>query len=335
MTLLQSKGKQFTKAAENFKLHLIENEAVLASVQMGLGTFLLTQFRLVALNLSGGIKASYLLSEIDSFRTEKASVGTTFFITPQGQGELKVGSLLPDVEAEFPKLFQETLASSEGTSELRSESLEIAAERYASVPTNRKKSKLPTHLVKSIMKNSKANEDPLMIITGQVDSTDGSLIVYSDRCVISKSGIVGGFMAGSLGGSRDATFYFRDITGIEYNSGLLTGVLEILTASYEGSANKDFWTGFLNPNKNISGNDPRTLSNTLPLMKDDYMSAKPLLDKLRTMIQDAKETKVVVNTHVASQVSSTADEIQKLAGLLEKGLISEEEFRAAKMKLLS
>ena len=140
-------------------------------------------------------------------------------------------------------------------------------------------------------------------------------------------------MSGSLGGSRDATFYFRDITGIEYNSGMLTGVLEILTASYQGSANKDYWTGILNGDKNKSGNDPRALSNTLPLIKSDYLSAKPLIDQLRTMIQDSKETKIVVNN--TSPSGSAADELGKLAELMDKGLITLEEFQAAKKRLLS
>lgn len=336
MELLQNKGKHFTRLAQDFSIHLIDGEVVAASVQVGMTNYLLTQFRLIALNMSGAApKASYPLTELESFRTENGKLGTNLFITPKGKGEMKLGSMLPEIEAEFPKLLEKLMETAEASPELRPESLDYAAERYASIPTNRKLSKLPKHLVKAIMNNSKVNEDPLMIITGQADSTEGSLLVYSDRCVIAKSGIIGGFMTGSLGGSRDAVFYFRDITGIEYNSGMFTGVLEILTASYDGSANKDFWRGISNPNRNSSVNDPRALSNTLPLIKDDYISAKPLIDKLRTMINEAKETKVIVNTHAPQSPSSPAEEIQKLADLLERGLLTPEEFQAAKTKLLS
>ena len=336
MEILQNKGKQFTRLAQDFNIHLIEGEVVAASVQLGITNYILTQFRLVALNMSGTApKASYPLTELESIRMEKGKLGTNLFITPKGKSEMKLGSMFPEIEAEFPQLLEKLIDTSEVSPELRPESYDYAAERYASIPTNRKLRKLPKHLVKAIITNSKANEDPLMIITGQVDSTDGSLLVYSDRCVISKSGIIGGFMAGSLGGSRDAVFYFRDITGIEYNSGMFTGVLEILTASYDGSANKDFWRGITNPSRNSSVNDPRALSNTLPLMKDDYVSAKPLIDKLRSMINDAKETKVIVNTPPPTSPSSPAEEIQKLADLLDKGLLTPEEFQAAKTKLLS
>lgn len=335
MELLQNKGKHFTRLAQDFSIHLIESEVVAASVQVGMTNYLLTQFRLIALNMSGAApKASYPLIELESIRTENGKLGTTLFIKPKGKDEMKLGSMLPEIESEFPALLEQLMRTGEASTELRPESIDYAAERYASIPTNRKRPKLPKHLVKAIINNSKANEDPLMIITGQVDSTEGSLLVYKDRCVITKSGLIGGFMAGSLGGSRDAIFYFRDITGIEYNSGMFTGVLEILTASYDGSANKDFWRGITNPSRNSSVNDPRALSNTLPLMKDDYASAKPLIDKLRSMINDAKETKVIVNSHASQPTSSPAEEIQKLADLLEKGLLTPEEFQAAKTKLL-
>lgn len=333
--MLLSKGKQFVREAENFKLQALEGEEVLASIQIGIGVYLLTNFRLVGIASGGGIKTSHPLSEIKSFRVAPGKLGTVFYITTGSDGETKVGGLLSDTASEFQALFATAFEKAEASPELRVESIAAASGRYANVPTNRAKANLPTHLVKSIEKNAKTGEDPLMIITGQYDSTDGSLIVFKDRCVISKSGIIGGFMAGSLGGSRDATFYFRDITGIEYNSGMLTGVLEILTASYQGSENKDYWTGILNGNKNKAGNDPRTLSNTLPLVKSDYVSAKPLIDQLRTMIQDAKETKIIVNTAAPAAAVSAADELGKLAELMDKGLITLEEFQAAKKRLLS
>jgi len=331
--MLQSKGKQFTKDADAFKIHALEGESVLASVQIGIGTFLLTNYRLVSLALMGGIKASFPLSETEAFRSEPSKLGTAFYLTLKGKPEEKIGVMMEDIAPDFDALLISTLRMFESPPELRVESKDAASERYSLVPTNRRKGNVPSHLVKAIQKNTKTGEDPIMIISGQYDSTDGSLIVFSDRCVISKSGIIGGFMAGSLGGSRDATFYFKDITGIEYNSGMLTGVLEILTPSYESSPNKDFWTGILNADKNKSVNDPRASSNTLPLMKDDYLSAKPLIDKLKTMIQESKDLKVVVNTSPVPSTSS-ADELLKLADLMEKGLVTPDEFQAAKKRLL-
>jgi hypothetical protein len=333
--MLQSKGKQFQKNAESFKIHMVTDEAVLASVQIGIGNYILTNIRFVGLTFSGGIKFSYPLSDISSIRTESGKTGKIFFLSLKEKSEEKLGVMIEPLGSEFEELFSNAIENSLVPTDLRVESKDAAAERYASVPTNRKKSNLPSHLVKAIQRNAKTGEDPLMIITGEVDSTDGSLIVFEDRCVISKSGVIGGLMSGSLGGAREATFYFKDITGIEYNSGLMTGVLEILTPSYESSPNKDFWTGVLNANKNFSPNDPRASSNTLPLMKSDYLNAKPLIDRLRTMIQAAKDSKVVVNIDSPNPALSTADEIAKLANLLERGLITEDEFISAKVRLIS
>jgi hypothetical protein len=216
----------------------------------------------------------------------------------------------------------------------KKEALEDLRQKYSSVRTNRKKANLPTHLLNSLERNARNDELPSMIITGTHDSTEGSLIVFADRCVLSKSGIWGGYMAGSLGGAREATFFFPDITGIEYNSGLLFGVLEILTASYSGGATKDFWSGITNPDRNKSQNDPRTSSNTLPLPKDAYFAAKELIEDLRSMIASSKTTTVVIEGNSQSSSIGIADELEKLSRLRDSGILSDEEFAASKAKLL-
>lgn len=333
--MLQSKGKRFVSDAKAFSLHALPDESVLASVQIGLSTYLLTNLRLVKLGLTNSVKESYPLAEIESYRFEKGkSDQLQLFITPRGKKEIKVGGIF-DVGDEFEVLFESTHREAEAAPDLRVESLGANAERWGQVPTNRKKGSLPKHLVKAIDRHAKPGEDPVMIITGQYDSTDGSLIVFEDRCVVSKSGVIGSYFAGSLGGGREATFFLRDITGIEYNSGILTGVLEILTPSYQGSATKDFWSGITNPSRNNSQNDPRVSSNTLPLVKADYQSARPLIDQLRAMINAAKQTHVVVTPSTTSETPSIADEIGKLSELLDKGILTPEEFDAAKRRLLS
>jgi hypothetical protein len=53
------------------------------------------------------------------------------------------------------------------------------------------------------------------------------------------------------------------------------------------------------------------------------------------MIRESKETKVVVNVESAVSAPSAADELVKLAGLLDRGLITTEEFNDAKKKYLN
>lgn len=333
--VLIGKGRALASEAEAFSIHALEGEVPLACVQAGMSTYILTDRRLCKFGVSGGLKESYPLSEIEAHRFVEKYDQLSFFFTPRGFKEQKVGAVF-DVAKEFQAVFEEAISADFADDSLRIESSNASAERWSKVRTNRKKANFPKHLVKAISRNAKTGEDPLMIISGEYDSTEGSLIVFEDRCVISKSGVVGGLLAGSLGGGRDATFYFTDITGIEYNSGMMMGVLEILTASYQGTATRDYWSGITNPARNLSENDPRVLSNTLPLPKSDYQSAKPLIDELKTMIRDSKETKVTVTgptQAVPSQVS-VADEITKLAALLESGVISEEEFKKLKDSLL-
>ena len=178
------------------------------------------------------------------------------------------------------------------------------------------------------------DEVPFCLITGSADSFSGALVGLEDRCLIVKgTGFVGGVIAGSLGGARVTSFYYTEISGIEYNSGMINGVLEIVTPGYEASPTKDFWTGALNPNRNKSKNDPWTLSNTLPLAKHEYQEAKDLVDELRKRISKAKRT-VVVEGGSSSSLSA-ADEILKLKELLDAGIIDAGEFAAAKAKLLN
>ena len=102
----------------------------------------------------------------------------------------------------------------------------------------------------------------------------GVFVAFDDRCMIIKVGALTSLMAGSLGGGRITTFPYSEITGVEYNGGWVNGVLEILTPSYLGTANKDYWRG-ATKSRNADSNDPWTLSNTLPMAKAVYQQALP------------------------------------------------------------
>jgi hypothetical protein len=322
MELLQSKGKHFMKLADDFKLHLVPEEAVLASIQVGMSNFLLTNFRFVALGLSGGIKSSTPLSEIEEYRFEKTKMGSDFYLKAKGNQEKKIGVVLNDVAEPFEELFTQLHRSGSSDTGLRTESLEAAEKRYAQIPTNLSKEKLPKNLVKAIMRNSRANEDPVMVISGKSDSAGGSIIVYADRCVVAKYGMTQG-LPGTV---TEGVFKFDEITGIEYNKGLVISYLEILTASYKGSINSNIVNAVLTTKSNSN--------NSIQLMPGDYDSAKPLLDRLQTMIQQAKNSGGSSLQNQPEPNKSAADEIAKLAELLDKGLLTPEEFRIAKARAL-
>jgi hypothetical protein len=188
-------------------------------------------------------------------------------------------------------------------------------------------------MMRAIQRVSNPDEKPWLIIGG--GDMAGCLAAFDDRLAIIKTGALTGLIAGAMGGERTSVIYFVDITGIEYNSGIVTGVLEVLTASYQGSANKDFWRGTLD-SRNADSNDPFVLSNTLPLSKTHYKSGAPAIQELRDRISKAKrrETTIVANVTAPVVQVSSADELKKFAELLEVGAITEDEFDAAKRRIL-
>ena len=107
--MLQSKGKVFAREAEDFRKHANENEQVLASVQVGVSTWLLPTQRLVCLKMMGGIAAATPLTSIESVRMQPDKLGfDQFYITEVGSSEVKLGSVT-EVGNEFLELFQSTL----------------------------------------------------------------------------------------------------------------------------------------------------------------------------------------------------------------------------------
>ena len=182
-----------------------------------------------------------------------------------------------------------------------------------------------------ILDHCHGDEIPRFIIS--TGGGTGVFVAFEDRCMIIKTGAVTSFMAGSLFGGRVSTFHYGEITGIEYNSGWITGVLEVLTASYEGSKNKDFWRGTFK-SRNADSNDPWTLSNCLPLDRATYNLAQNSLNELRKLISDAKKPQVTVNTTAVS-TPGLSSQLKELATLHESGVLSDQEFKEAKAKIIS
>lgn len=169
-------------------------------------------------------------------------------------------------------------------------------------------------------------------IAGEPASAAGSLTAFSDRCLVIKKGAWTGFMAGAMGGGRVATFMYVNITGIEYNAGWINGVLEILTPSYQGSTNKDFWRGTFS-GRNENADDPFTLSNTLPWTKPFYEQVRPKIEWMKHQVAESRRPAAYAQQ--GSAQPALAAEIAKLASLHQEGVLDDEEFRQAKQALLA
>ena len=177
------------------------------------------------------------------------------------------------------------------------------------------------------LENHLVDGEEVLVLIASLGS--GYLVATKDRCLIAKVTAGQSLLAGSFGGGRVASFYYQDINGIEYNSGLATGVLEIRTASYQGTDNKDFWQGTFG-SRNANSNDPFTLSNTLPMNRSDYREAKPLVEKIQKLISEAKTGRISPQGRDGDLASS----LVKLSEMLEAGHLTKEEFALAKGKLL-
>ena len=181
-----------------------------------------------------------------------------------------------------------------------------------------------------VFKNSSTSGKPPWLVVAS--GTDGALAAYEDELIIAKVGAMTGFMSSATGGGRVTHFPYRQVTTIEYNGGFTLGVLEILTASYDGGMNKDFW-GIKSPNS--SAGDPRQQNNTLPILKSTYKELAPDLNKIRQLIEKSHEVKISADSIVGAPAQTDLiSQIQKLAELKDSGALTLEEFESAKQKLL-
>lgn len=181
------------------------------------------------------------------------------------------------------------------------------------------KGKVNKAALREVQQSCRSGEMPEFILG---DGINGVLAAFSDRCMVIKKGLGTSLMSSSFGGGRVATFAYRDITGIEYNSGIMTGVLEILTASYTGKTTNSPWQ---------FGNEKSAheSSNTLPWGKIFYNQVRNEIEWMQQKIHEAKAT----GGQMIAQVSNT-DELTKLAGLHKQGILTDKEFADAKRKIL-
>ena len=149
----------------------------------------------------------------------------------------------------------------------------------------------------------------------------GVLAAFDDRCMIVKKGLGTSFMASSFGGGRTVTISYSDITGIEYNAGIATGTLEILTPSYQGIKNTTVWA------KGGSEKNAFELPNVLPRSRSFYNQVRPKIDWLNQQVQQSKNRPV-------GGSNSAADELTKPSSLHKQGFLSDKEFAVAKARLL-
>ncbi|MHB1243218.1 MAG: SHOCT domain-containing protein [Gaiellaceae bacterium] len=180
---------------------------------------------------------------------------------------------------------------------------------------------------RALERHTPAGESPLFCLKGDFDH---SLIALNDRLLIIKAGV----FAGTTFGARVATIYYKDITGIEVNTGLLNCVVEIATPSYPSIGKKSVWFGGKTSKNDLFNRDPHTESNTIPVMRFNLKKWQPYLEQLRAVITDAKGRPAEL-THAAASAPSIGTQLKELVELRDSGVLDDEEFAQAKARVLA
>ena len=155
----------------------------------------------------------------------------------------------------------------------------------------------------------------------ELKATNGTIIAYEDRVVISRQTFGGIFSQGFKG---DRTFFYKDLTSVEYKKpGMINGYLQFITAG----------TISANPGVGLFGTSTQSLKDNNTVILRAFNENVPAdSEKLYNLIL-SKMTEYKNISTVASN-SSSADELMKFKNLLDQGIINQEEFDAKKKQLL-
>ena len=180
-------------------------------------------------------------------------------------------------------------------------------------PTSPKASALPRRRIVA-SKASSTSHSRKQVSDSSVYRMEGvaeTLTVYSDKLEITPKGVLG-FMVKGLKGTK--TIYFASITGIQFKpSGFTSGYLQFTIPGGNESRRGVF--------------DAAVDENTFMFASQNDYAIKIKL-YIEAKMKEARQTPAISST------SSVSDEIERLAVLHQQGILTDEEFKQAKMKLL-
>jgi Short C-terminal domain len=187
-------------------------------------------------------------------------------------------------------------------------------------------SDLPKQVRKHAAGHIGESEPILFFLEGNHHQT---LVALPDRVAIFKPG----FMANSTGGCRVTAIPYREMTGVQMNTGMMLGVFQVTSPSYP-AVRTDFWTNADNM-VNASSNSPTVAPNCIPIAKRDVKLWEPELDRLRRLIAEAHAPIAnQVETGATPPAAKAAERLKQLAELREMGILTDEEYGAKKAEML-
>lgn len=162
---------------------------------------------------------------------------------------------------------------------------------------------------------AKENVQESEILVKLKGSWGEGLILTNQKIYILKWGL----MAGNLIGGRCAAFSFGNITGLEIKKNLLTGTFEVLTPATQ-NAQKSYW--------GRGSNDAVKSDNVITFQRNSFNRFSEAVKIGRDLIN---------KYHSKSEETTQSNyltELERLAVLKEKKIISEEEFQTKKKQIL-
>jgi hypothetical protein len=164
------------------------------------------------------------------------------------------------------------------------------------------------------------------VLVALVGTSGQALVALDDRLLIVKPG----YMAGATFGAKVTSFPYRDISAIEVNTTWMSGVIEVIVPGYDGRKPTSYWSG-------DKDKDPFKISNCLPIPKKAASEWQPHLDAIRQKIARAKHAPHPSSAPAPGGGAGNNDliaSLERLQALRTAGALSDEEFQAAKERLL-
>lgn len=249
--------------------------------------------------------------------------------------EVRISNVSEKDKQQFEEIFASALGAVETSQDLPFFTQPLKIEKDGSgellsqaelepIDSNLPWEKIPKGLKKIIGEHVSTDSKPLFVIVpGPL--ADEAIVALPHRCLVIKKGIITGAF---FGGQRVTSFFYSDITSIEYNGGSFQGRVDILTSSFGGHSDADGDIGVLSGISSSSNFRP----NSIEMVKSQYKNAKKYFDSLNELIAKSKSPSGQIVEQKGQ--SSIADEIGKLADLHQKGLIDDSEFKELKAKLI-
>jgi hypothetical protein len=175
--------------------------------------------------------------------------------------------------------------------------------------------KLKGRVKKALSENLRPDETVRVVIRG---AHSQAMIGTDSRVFVCKPG----FMAGAAFGAEVTSWGYANLTGVQRHKGLMSGAV-VLQGPGQSGKKASYWG-----NKN---DDASKAPNAIPVA-GDWKQVDEGVSQLRNLIDAAH---AAISAPPTGAAPSMAHELQKLADLRDSGVLTDEEFQAAKARLLS